>query len=116
MTQPGPLHILTQERIFQKWILIERKFAAEKMDEMFSTDSAWHCQFREVEEVSDSKVPECCRSFVTLLQTIKERYEPIHAASDRIKFLDLQLELLDDYRMSCSMILLTLINIKMTYY
>lgn len=44
------------------------------------------------------KITVCADMFVTLLQTITERYESLPQPGHRLQFLDLQLELLDDFR------------------
>lgn len=46
----------------------------------------------------EMKITVCADMFVTLLQTITERYESLPQPGHRLQFLDLQLELLDDFR------------------
>ncbi|XP_074647667.1 RAD50-interacting protein 1-like [Tubulanus polymorphus] len=96
--QPGCLHVLTEPRPFEKWLLIEKKFALEKMDAMLESQTAWESQYRDVGEVDDMKVPECGESFMTLMLTITDRYKLLPDAHHRLQFLNLQLHLLDDFR------------------
>lgn len=49
-------------------------------------------------EVDDVKVTMCADAFVTLLQTMTDRCEPLTQPGHRLQFLELQLELLDDFR------------------
>lgn len=49
-------------------------------------------------DVDDLKTTGCADVFVTLLQTITERYECLPQPGHRLQFLELQLELLDDFR------------------
>lgn len=49
-------------------------------------------------EEDDLKVTTCADTFITLLQTITERYENLPQPGHRLQFLDLQLELLEDFR------------------
>lgn len=44
------------------------------------------------------RVPECADSFVTLLQLITERYRLLRSFEARSQFLQMQLQLLDDFR------------------
>ncbi|CAH1793862.1 unnamed protein product, partial [Owenia fusiformis] len=95
---PGCLHVLTEEEPFKKWILVERKFALEKVDMMLTSNTAWEFQYKEVSDVDDMKVPECGESFVTLAHTITDRYKPLPYPHHKLRFLDVQLELFDDFR------------------
>lgn len=57
-------------------------------------------------EGDDLKGTVCADAFVTLLQTITDRYESLPQPGHRLQFLDLQLEILDDFRVR----LLQLVN------
>ncbi|KAI0223719.1 RAD50-interacting protein 1 [Lamellibrachia satsuma] len=95
---PGCVHVLMEPHAFNKWLTIERKFAQEKMDAILSSPSAWQSLYSDLTDLDGNKVPECAESFTTLLLTITERYKPLPCARHKLQFLDLQLELLDDYR------------------
>ncbi|XP_063961152.1 RAD50-interacting protein 1-like isoform X1 [Lytechinus pictus] len=97
-SQPGCLHILTEQACFDKWIAIERQFAGQKLDTLFSSSSAWQSQYKDMMEADESKVPECVESFMTLLLVITERYKVLPSPSHHLRFLDLQIDLLDDFR------------------
>lgn len=49
-------------------------------------------------DIEDLKITTCADAFISLLQTITERYESLPQPGHRLQFLDLQLELLDDFR------------------
>lgn len=71
--------------------------ALEKMDLMLQ--SSVTDTFQPIlSENDDLKITLCADMFVTLLQTITERYEPLPQPGHRLQFLELQLELLDDFR------------------
>lgn len=57
-------------------------------------------------DVEDLKITTCADAFITLLQTITDRYEALPQPGHRLQFLDLQLQLLDDFRVR----LLQLVN------
>ncbi|EFA07987.1 RINT1-like protein [Tribolium castaneum] len=104
-TQPSILAVLTQAKIIIKWMAMEKKYAMEKMDAMMS--SATVDPFEPLTyDIEDLKITTCADAFITLLQTITERYEALPQPGHRLQFLDLQLELLDDFRIR----LLQLVN------
>ena len=71
--------------------------ATEKMDVMLSPTAVDAFQPLST-DVDDFKITQCADTFVTLLQTITERYELLSQPGHRLQFLELQLELLDDFR------------------
>lgn len=63
---------------------------------MLSSDTAWFPQG--TPELDELRVTECGESFLTLLLTITERYSSLPQPGHRLQFLELQLELLDEFR------------------
>lgn len=70
--------------------------AREKMDAILSSDTAWLPLG--TPELDELRVTECGESFLTLLLTITERYSSLPQPGHRLQFLELQLELLDEFR------------------
>ncbi|XP_029170005.1 RAD50-interacting protein 1 isoform X2 [Nylanderia fulva] len=95
-TQPATVFVLTQAHIFIKWINMEKKYATEKMDAILSSSTAWEKLANA--EIDDMKVTECADAFLTLLTTISDRYKHLPQPGHRLQFLELQLELIDDWR------------------
>uniref|UniRef100_A0A6P7FPX9 RAD50-interacting protein 1 n=1 Tax=Diabrotica virgifera virgifera TaxID=50390 RepID=A0A6P7FPX9_DIAVI len=81
------------------------RYATEKMDAMLPPNSI-EAFDPLTSDVEDLKITTCADAFITLLQTITERYESLYQPGHRLQFLDLQLELLDDFRVR----LLQLVN------
>ncbi|CAH1179774.1 unnamed protein product [Phaedon cochleariae] len=104
-TQPGVLTVLTRGQVFMKWIAMEKKYATEKMDAMLPPNAV-DAFDPLTSDVEDLKITTCADAFITLLQTIMERYEALPQPGHRLQFLELQLELLDDFRVR----LLQLVN------
>ncbi|ESP04039.1 hypothetical protein LOTGIDRAFT_212244 [Lottia gigantea] len=96
--EPGCLHVLVNGDVFKKWLVIEKKFAVEKIDGMLSSPTAWLSQYKDIVDIEELKVPECAESFMTLLLTITDRYKPLPTPTSQLKFLKLQLELLEEFR------------------
>ncbi|MGH0146996.1 UNVERIFIED_CONTAM: hypothetical protein FKN15_009128 [Acipenser sinensis] len=92
---PGALHILTEETVFQKWLIVERKFALEKMDSMLSSEGAWSSQYKDISDVDEMKAPDCAETFMTLLLVI----------TGALSFLALQKELVDDFRIRLTQVM-----------
>ncbi|KAJ8928351.1 hypothetical protein NQ314_019081 [Rhamnusium bicolor] len=103
--QPSILAVLTQAQVFVKWLAMEKKYAIEKMDSMLPPNSVEAFEPL-TSDVEDLKITTCADAFITLLQTITERYESLPQPGHRLQFLELQLELLDDFRVR----LLQLVN------
>jgi hypothetical protein len=70
--------------------------AREKMDAMLSSDTAWLPLG--TAELDELRVTECGESFLTLLLTVTERYSSLPQPGHRLQFLELQLDLLDEFR------------------
>lgn len=66
------------------------------MDAMLTSPTAWATLG--AAELDDLRVPECGESFLSLLQTVTERYTCLPQPGHRLQFLQLQLDLLDDFR------------------
>uniref|UniRef100_T1IUF6 RAD50-interacting protein 1 n=1 Tax=Strigamia maritima TaxID=126957 RepID=T1IUF6_STRMM len=105
LSYPNCLTILTSDRCFTRWINMERKSAVEKMDTIMSSDIAWKFRFQDGDDLDDLKVPECGENFMTLILTITDRYKSLPHPGHRLQFLDLQLELLDDFRLRLQQLL-----------
>ncbi|XP_067942264.1 RAD50-interacting protein 1-like [Watersipora subatra] len=96
---PSCLHALTAEEPFSKWIVIEKKFAQEKMDKMMTSSGAWTCQYNsELDDDDHAKTAECAESFIALLNAITERYEHLPYPVCQLMFVCMKQELLEDYR------------------
>ncbi|XP_050459945.1 RAD50-interacting protein 1 [Cataglyphis hispanica] len=95
-TQPATVFVLTQAHIFIKWINMEKKYATEKMDAILNSITAW--EKLAGPDIDDMKVTECADAFLTLLTTISDRYKHLPQPGHRLQFLELQLELIDDWR------------------
>uniref|UniRef100_H0V3S1 RAD50-interacting protein 1 n=1 Tax=Cavia porcellus TaxID=10141 RepID=H0V3S1_CAVPO len=99
------MHILSEESCFQRWLTVERKFALQKMDSMLSSEVAWVSQYKDISDVDEMKVPDCAETFMTLLLVITDRYKNLPAASRKLQFLELQKDLVDDFRIRLTQVM-----------
>uniref|UniRef100_A0A671WNJ2 RAD50-interacting protein 1 n=1 Tax=Sparus aurata TaxID=8175 RepID=A0A671WNJ2_SPAAU len=102
---PGLLHLLLEDAILQKWLTVEKKMAVEKMDSMLSAEGAWSSQYKDISDMDELKAPDCAETFMTLLQVITERYRTLPCPSAQLKFLGLQRELVDDFRIRLTQVM-----------
>ncbi|XP_034719806.1 RAD50-interacting protein 1 [Etheostoma cragini] len=102
---PGLLHLLLEDAILQKWLTVEKKMAVEKMDAMLSAEGAWSSQYKDISDMDELKAPDCAETFMTLLQVITERYRSLPCPSAQLKFLGLQRELVDDFRIRLTQVM-----------
>ncbi|XP_056140209.1 RAD50-interacting protein 1 [Lampris incognitus] len=102
---PGTLHILLEENTLQKWLAVEKKMALEKVDAMLSAEGAWSSQYRDISDIDELKAPECAETFMTLLLVITERYRSLPCPRAQLKFLELQMELVDDFRIRLTQVM-----------
>ncbi|XP_045720823.1 RAD50-interacting protein 1 isoform X2 [Mirounga angustirostris] len=99
------MHILSEETCFQRWLTVERKFALQKMDSMLSSEAAWISQYKDITDVDEMKVPDCAETFMTLLLVITDRYKNLPMASRKLQFLELQKDLVDDFRIRLTQVM-----------
>ncbi|KAG7236834.1 hypothetical protein INR49_000212 [Caranx melampygus] len=94
---PGLLHLLLDDAVLQKWLT--------KMDAMLSAEGAWSSQYKDISDMDELKAPDCAETFMTLLQVITERYRGLPCPSAQLKFLGLQRELVDDFRIRLTQVM-----------
>ncbi|CAD5115923.1 DgyrCDS4853 [Dimorphilus gyrociliatus] len=97
-SQPSMVTVIATQSVNSKWLLLESKFAKEKMDKMLSSETAWISSYKDVENIDEGKVPECAENFMNLMLTMTDRYKSVDNMSVKLKFASLQLQLLDDFR------------------
>lgn len=114
---PSAVNVLTQPFFFQKWISIEQKFTSDKMDLILSDDNMpWQMLdpfgFTNLTsphtaatmnphddlELDELKIPKCADQFVRLLEAMKERYCILPQPMHQLQFLELQIDLIEDFR------------------
>ncbi|XP_076818312.1 RAD50-interacting protein 1-like isoform X2 [Clavelina lepadiformis] len=108
----GPLIVFSQPTCMKKWLTIERLFAVERLDALLSSDDAWKSKFElsDIDDVDEMKTPECAESFVSMLLAITDRYKNLPSMQEQIQFLDLQLLLLDDFRIRLTQVFRSFAN------
>lgn len=98
-TYPNIMKLLTEDLCFARWRFLEHQSALEKMDKFLSLESAWRSRYQDESDIDEMCVPESAELFITLLLTMTERYCNLSDKDSQLSFLELQLELLDDFRL-----------------
>lgn len=115
---PSAVNVLTQPLFFRKWLSVEEKFTSDKMDLILSDEqnmpwemldpfgftsitspntAASYTSHEEL-ELDELKIPKCADQFVRLLEAMKERYCILPQPQHQLQFLELQIELIDNFR------------------
>lgn len=63
---------------------------------MLQGDDPW--MFIDPDNMEELKIPRCADRFIRLLDAIKDRYTPLTQPGHQLQFLNLQLELIDNFR------------------
>ncbi|KXJ69082.1 hypothetical protein RP20_CCG000224 [Aedes albopictus] len=93
---PSAVSVLIQPKYLVKWMAIEEKFTTDKMDAMLKSEDPW--KFLDPANLDDMKIPRCADQFIRLLDAIRERYCSLPQPGQQLQFLELQLELIDNFR------------------
>ncbi|XP_062549793.1 RINT1-like protein [Armigeres subalbatus] len=93
---PSAVSVLIQPKYLVKWMAIEEKFTTDKMDAMLKSVDPW--KFLDPANLDDMKIPCCADQFIRLLDAIRERYCSLPQPGQQLQFLELQLELIDNFR------------------
>lgn len=114
---PSAVSVITQPVFFKKWLSIEEKFTSDKMDIILSDENnpwdmldpfgfanitspntAASMNSHDDLELDELKIPKCSDQFVRLLEAMKERYCILPQPQHQLQFLELQIELTDNFR------------------
>ncbi|KAL4712322.1 hypothetical protein ACJJTC_004084 [Scirpophaga incertulas] len=101
------LSVLTKAEVFVKWLAVEKKYALAKMDEILSSEQWTEPVAAGIEAAVGSLVwvPRGADWFVSLLKTIEDRYAILPQPGHRLQFLELQLELMEEWRVRLTQLL-----------
>ncbi|CAG9786222.1 unnamed protein product [Diatraea saccharalis] len=101
------LSVLTKAEIFVRWLAVEKKYALTKMDETLGSEQWSEAVAAGVGAAVGSVVwvPRGADWFIALLKTIEDRYATLPQPGHRLQFLELQLELIEEWRVRLTQLL-----------
>lgn len=82
-----------------KLLSLEKKQASDYVDSILESSTAWSVLAPDLDEDDTRKVPEAADNFVLLLNSIIERCHYVFEKKHRQPFVDLIIELMDDFRL-----------------
>ncbi|VVC45233.1 Hypothetical protein CINCED_3A025352 [Cinara cedri] len=92
---PSVTEVLTQAPIFFKWINMERKYAINKLNAILSNEeNQWDILVKDHQYI----VTLGADSFLTLLNTMSDRYNLLRQPRHKLQFLKLQIDLLEEFK------------------
>ncbi|XP_053607174.1 RAD50-interacting protein 1 [Plodia interpunctella] len=101
------LSVLTKAETFVRWLAVEKKYALAKIDEMLSNEQWCESVASGVGSAVGPMlwVPRGADWFIALLKTIEDRYAVLPQPGHRLQFLELQLELVEEWRVRLTQLL-----------
>ncbi|KAJ8728082.1 hypothetical protein PYW08_016467 [Mythimna loreyi] len=101
------LSVLTKVETFLRWQTVEKKYALAKMDESLQCPQWCEGVGSGAGAATGSAlwIPRAADWFVTLLRTIEDRYKLLPQPGHRLNFLELQLELVEEWRIRLTQLL-----------
>lgn len=79
---------------------MESRFNADKVEAQLASPDAWNGRYQTASDIDEFKVPECVDDFLILMQLMTDRYRLLTSQKEAMhRFLTLQTQLLDDFRM-----------------
>ncbi|XP_013168977.1 PREDICTED: RAD50-interacting protein 1 [Papilio xuthus] len=101
------LHVLTKAEHFVRWIAVEKKYALAKMDEALESEQWCEPVAAGVSVAVGAAlwVPRSADWFIALLKTIEDRYAMLPQPGHRLQFVELQLELIEEWRVRLTQLL-----------
>lgn len=116
------LHVICENSIlFSHWLNLERQVCQKKLDLLFSNlllsnsinsadesakslllnnekllNEIWSCSYGDVDSM---KPPNCAESFILMVKAITDRYSSLPYPSKKLRFVHLQLELINDFHL-----------------
>ncbi|KAI5651976.1 RINT-1 / TIP-1 family domain-containing protein [Phthorimaea operculella] len=101
------LSVLTRAETFIRWLAVEKKYALAKMDETLGSEQWSEPVAAGVGAAVGAAVwvPRAADWLVSLLSTIEQRYSMLPQPGHRLQFLELQLELIEEWRVRLTQLL-----------
>uniref|UniRef100_A0A7E4VC17 RAD50-interacting protein 1 n=1 Tax=Panagrellus redivivus TaxID=6233 RepID=A0A7E4VC17_PANRE len=101
MYPESSVHVISElcrEDVLEAWIRIERDTTDAGVDDILSNEAAFEPRLGATLDLDDHAVPNFADAFVMLMQAMTERYHAIPDERIQIKFCQLQLHVVDEFR------------------
>lgn len=89
-------HVLSRKEWFSRWLDIEREAALQRFHEILESPNAWNIDWESV-DTNKTKPTVSALLIKDLLESITEKYDKLTSVQHRLKFLEIQISILDKY-------------------
>ncbi|MCP9257281.1 RAD50-interacting protein 1 [Dirofilaria immitis] len=98
--RPGNVLVVLCEDIYLlKWLQLERESCIAGVENVLSNEDCWNNRYHTFSDVDMQQVPECTDQFLLMIESITERYRWIESLDVQSQFLNVQIFMLDDFRL-----------------
>ncbi|VDN34302.1 unnamed protein product [Gongylonema pulchrum] len=87
-----------------KWLELEREGCIAGVENLLASEDCWKNRYQNLSDVDVQRVPECTDQFLLMIEAITERYRLIESLDVQSQFLNVQIFLLDDFRLRLAQI------------
>eukprot|EP00117_Sycon_ciliatum_P032921 scpid73179/ scgid25436/ RAD50-interacting protein 1; RAD50 interactor 1 len=94
------LVMLEQKDLLTAWLSIEEMLIMEHVEKSLSSPTAWQAHYREVEDIDDTRAPECAEVVMTYAHAVTDRYKLLPSLEPRLLFCRLQVQSVEVFSQS----------------
>ncbi|KAK0404991.1 hypothetical protein QR680_017745 [Steinernema hermaphroditum] len=95
---PRVFSLFCRRDILSAWLRMERDVTANAIDALILNENAFKNRYREVSDVDTYLVPEFADSFITMMQSVLNRYKLLPEIHGQAQFFKHQLMVFDEFR------------------
>ncbi|VDO20623.1 unnamed protein product [Brugia timori] len=98
--RPGNVLVVLCEDIYLlKWLQLERESCIAGVENVLCGEDCWNNRYHTFSDVDMQQAPECTDQFLLMIESITERYRWIESLDVQSQFLNVQIFMLDDFRL-----------------
>ncbi|VDK75075.1 unnamed protein product [Litomosoides sigmodontis] len=93
------LAVLCKDTYLLKWLQLERESCIAGVENVLCGEDCWNNRYHTFADTDMQQVPECTDQFLLMIEAITERYRWIESVDVQSQFLNVQIFMLDDFRL-----------------
>ncbi|VDM99016.1 unnamed protein product [Thelazia callipaeda] len=93
------LGVLCEDIYLLKWLQLERESCIAGVEHVLCEEDCWNNRYHNFSDVDMQRVPECTDQFLLMIESVTERYRWIENLELQSQFLNIQIFMLDDFRL-----------------
>ncbi|KAL3989356.1 RINT-1 / TIP-1 family protein [Acanthocheilonema viteae] len=91
--------VLCEDVYLLKWLQLERESCIAGVENILCGEGCWNNRYHTFSDIDIQQVPECTDQFLLMIESITERYRWIENMDVQSQFLNVQIFMLDDFRL-----------------